>query len=327
MKIKTTLKKQKGSIAVYVSIVLLSMVVVLSAMFMLLTTTRKRQLTTAMKLKETYEADNKNASNIYKALLKKMEPDQKEFEFAYTGAMQTFTAPADGVYEFELAGASGSGGNTYGTSYIGTGGKGAKIVAKFILKKGDVVDLVVGEQGSCTQATARDGTAGGGGGGTFAFKRISSITDSRYQFTKGNINYETLLAVAGGGGSQDCAYKNTSSTGYNGEAVNYKSPNNYTAYSTATKAGTSSSSTSNTMGISQFITYDSKGAYYTRSNGRSQGGYGGGGASDDNYSYGGGWCKGTNTYQSTSWSLDTSAIGTDGANTGNGYAKITWIDF
>ena len=144
---------------------------------------------------------------------------------------------------------------------------------------------------------------------------------------KGSINYETLLAVAGGSGSQDVGYRNSNGTGYPGQASSYKSPNNYTAYSTTTNAGTSSASVSGTMGISQFITYDAKGSYYTRNSGRAQGGYGGGGSQDDNYSYGGGWCKGTNTYQSTSWSLDTTATGTDGANSENGYAKITWISF
>ena len=318
-------KRENGSIAVYISVVILSMLFILLAVFLTSNSKVKSQIETTLTVKQSYEADNGKAGEIYSSLLAKLEPEQKEFEFDYTGSLQTFTAPANGVYKFELAGASGSGGNTYGSSYIGTGGKGAKIVATFTLKEGDIVDLVVGGQGTCTQATNRDGTAGGGGGGTFAFKRISTITDSRYQFTKGSINYETLLAVAGGGGSQDCAYKNTNSTGYDGQAASYKSPNNYTAYSATTNAGTSSSQPNSTMGISQFITYDAKGAYYSRNNGRSQGGYGGGGASDDNYSYGGGWCKGTSTYQSTSWSLDTSATGTDGANTGDGYAKITWI--
>ena len=328
MNLKTKqIKSPKGSIAVYVSVVLFSMLIILSAVFLATSSAMKSQIITAVKVKESYQADNARAADIYGDLTTNKEPSQKEFSFSYTGSLQTFTAPADGKYQFELAGASGSGGNTYGTSYTGTGGKGAKIVATFTLKEGDIVDLVVGGQGICTQATAKDGTAGGGGGGTFAFKRISTITDSRYQFTKGSINYETLLAVAGGGGSQDCAYRNTNSTGYNGQAASYKSPNNYTAYSTTTKAGTSSSATSSTMGISQFITYDAKGAYYTRNNGRSQGGYGGGGASDDNWSYGGGWCNGSSSYQATSWSLDTSATGTDGANTGNGYAKIKWLSF
>lgn len=247
-------------------------------------------------------------------------------EYQYTGSLQTFSVKKDGKYQIEAVGASGSGGNKYGQSLTAEGGNGAKIVATFDLKQGDNIDIVVGQRGSCTQATSADGTSGGGGGGTFLFKRISTVSDTRYQFTKGSINYETLLAVAGGSGSQDVGYKKVNSTGYAGQAASYKSPNNYTAYSTTTNAGTASTSVTGTMGISQFISYDAKGSFYTRNSGRAQGGYGCGGSQDDNFSYGGGWCNGTNTYQATSWSLDTTAVGTDGANRGNGYVIITLLE-
>lgn len=330
MQMKKKMLEEKGSMAVYVGIVLFSFVLILYGIYFSSSSVRKSQLTTVLKIKQSYSEDNKNIEEIYQTQLAKLtpaEPEQKEFSYAYTGALQTFTAPADGIYQFEMAGASGSEGNKYGQTLTSAGGKGAKIIATFTLKKDDIVDLVVGGQGTCTQATAADGTSGGGGGGSFAFKRISAVTDSTYQFTKGSTYYETLLAVAGGSGSQDVGYKKVASTGYNGQAASYKSPSNYTAYSTTTNAGTSSSSVSGTMGISQFISYDAKGSYYTRNSGKAQGGYGGGGSQDDNYSYGGGWCKGTNSYQSTSWSLDTTATGTDGANSGNGYAKITWLRF
>lgn len=328
MQMTKKIKEEKASMAVYVAIVLVSFLIMLTGIYASSISVRKGQLKTILKIKTSYELNNDKIEEIYQRQLSKSkpgEPTQKEFSFNYTGALQTFTAPADGVYSFEIAGASGAGGNKYGQTLTATGGNGAKIVATFTLKKDDLVDLVVGGQGTCTQATAADGTSGGGGGASFAFKRITSVTDTRYQFTKGNISYETLLAVAGGGGSQDVGYKKVASTGYNGQAASYKSPNNYTAYSTTTNAGTASSNVSGTMGISQFISYDAKGSFYTRNSGRAQGGYGGGGSQDDNFSYGGGWCNGSSTYQATSWSLDTSATGTDGINTGNGYAKITWL--
>lgn len=328
MQMKKKILEEKGSMAVYVSIVLLSFLIILTGISMMSISVRKGQLKTVLSIKQSYEANNDKIEEIYQKQLAKAttaEPQQKEFNFSYTEALQTFTAPADGVYSFELAGASGSEGNKYGQTLTSAGGKGAKLIGTFTLKKDDIVDLVIGGQGTCTQATSADGTSGGGGGGSFAFKRITSVTNTNYQFTKGSIYYETLLAVAGGSGSQDVGYKKVASTGYNGQAASYKSPNNYTAYSTTTNAGTASGATSGTMGISQFISYDAKGSFYTRNNGRAQGGYGGGGSQDDNFSYGGGWCQGTNQYQSTSWSLDTSATGTDGANTGNGYAKITWL--
>ena len=85
MKREKKLKRQNGSIAVYVSIVLLSMMIVLSAMLSILTLTRKNQLTTAMKLKETYELNNKNASYIYKMLLKGNESSDSEMNYIGNG--------------------------------------------------------------------------------------------------------------------------------------------------------------------------------------------------------------------------------------------------
>lgn len=85
MKREKNLKRQNGSIAVYVSIVLLSMMIVLSAMLSILTLTRKNQLTTAMKLKETYELNNKNASYIYKMLLKGNESSNSEMNYIGNG--------------------------------------------------------------------------------------------------------------------------------------------------------------------------------------------------------------------------------------------------
>ena len=326
---KKKILEERGSMTIYVTIVLLSFIIILSTIFLSANSTKREQLRTALKIKESYEIDNNRAKLIYDNLYSKTQPPTvKNYEFACINEIQTFIAPSNGTYSFELAGASGSGGNKYGqTTLTSEGGKGAKIIAEFDLKKGDVIDLIVGGQGTCTQATSTDGTSGGGGGGTFAFKRIDAITNSRYQFTKGSIKYETLLAVAGGGGSQDVGYRKVNSTGYNGQAASYKSPNNYTAYSTTSTAGTSNVSITGTMGITQFISYDAKGASYTRNSGKAQGGYGGGGAADDNFSYGGGWCNGSNTYQAMSWSLDTTATGTDGANTGDGYAKIKWISF
>lgn len=38
--------------------------------------------------------------------------------------------------------------------------------------------------GSSTTGTARDGASGAGGGGTFVFKKVSSVSNSNIQFTK-----------------------------------------------------------------------------------------------------------------------------------------------
>lgn len=240
--------------------------------------------------------------------------------FSMTGAEQTFTCPMDGTYNFEICGARGSGGNTYGTSFTPIGGKGARLTASFNLVKGDVLRLIVGGQGACIQATAKDGTSGGGGGCSMVLRNIDTITDNRYQFTKVT-PFETLLVAAGGCGSNDCAYQNRQTDGFDGQAVAYKSLANFAAHSATTNSGTSSSG--GTMGINQYISYSAIGARYTRANGVAQGGYGGGGAADDSNSYGGGWSNGSVTYSAVSWSLDEEAIGTDGVNDADGYVKIT----
>ena len=65
------IKQEKGSMAVYVTIVLVSMVFILTAVFLMWNSARKNQLKTAMKVKETYEADNIRADIIYDKLTNK----------------------------------------------------------------------------------------------------------------------------------------------------------------------------------------------------------------------------------------------------------------
>ena len=83
-----------------------------------------------------------------------------------------------------------------------------------------MIDIIVGGIGTSKQATQQKGTSGGGG--TFVFKRIDTITDERYQFTKGDIKYETLLVVTGGSGGEESSNYNRNSRGHDGEASNYK---------------------------------------------------------------------------------------------------------
>ena len=64
------IKEEKGSMAVYVTIVLLSMLFILGAVFLTSNANRNRQLKTAIKVKESYEADNDRAEEIYNNLTK-----------------------------------------------------------------------------------------------------------------------------------------------------------------------------------------------------------------------------------------------------------------
>ena len=83
---------------------------------------------------------------------------QQRFTVEYTGAITTFTAPANGSYEIVAYGAQG--GSSKNCGALG-GGRGAEIGGTFTLDAGEVLQIAVGGAGA-------DGTrTGGGGGGTF----------------------------------------------------------------------------------------------------------------------------------------------------------------
>ena len=120
-------------------------------------------------------------------------PTQTQINTAYDGTtldddvtintqgIQEWTVPATGTYTFEVYGAQGGRSYLYGTSSWHDGGKGAKAVADFSLTQGDVLKIMVGQQG--VEYARADRGAGGGGG---SFVVLSSGT--------------TLLMAAGGGG-------------------------------------------------------------------------------------------------------------------------------
>lgn len=64
------IKEEKGSMAAYVTIVLLSMVFILFAVFITSNAVRKNQIQTVVKIKEVYEKDNDRADEIYDILTK-----------------------------------------------------------------------------------------------------------------------------------------------------------------------------------------------------------------------------------------------------------------
>lgn len=245
------------------------------------------------------------------------------YQFVYSGSKEVYKVPYTGTYTIEAAGAQGSIGNKYGnTSSTLVGGKGAKISGTFNLNAGDILHIIVGGKAAdATNATAADGVAGAGGGGSFIFKEIPTITDSRYQFTKNNINYDVLLIAAGGSGTGDLGYSTTKTLGgLDGNGVDFKSPTNFVAYSTATVNPATSTGTSSALGISQYISYDLAGGYYTKNSSTCRGAFGGGGCNDDQRGYGGGWSQ-TN-YTTYSWSQGTNTSGVNGSQSGHGYINI-----
>ena len=58
--------EEKASIAVYVTVVLVGFMMILAGIYFSSISARKSQLITVTKIKESYEADNKNAAAIYR---------------------------------------------------------------------------------------------------------------------------------------------------------------------------------------------------------------------------------------------------------------------
>lgn len=66
------IKEQTGSMAVYVSIVLLCMLFILMALFMRSNAVMVSQLESTIRLKQSYEADNQKASEIYEGVTQEL---------------------------------------------------------------------------------------------------------------------------------------------------------------------------------------------------------------------------------------------------------------
>ena len=109
-----------------------------------------------------------------------------------SGGIQQWTVPYTGGYRIEAVGAAG-GYNTYNNSDQ-YGGRGARMVGTFNLTEGEIIQILVGQEGGIRKnvsTSASSGTVvagggrggGGGGGGTFVVR-----------------GRNTSLIVAGGGG-------------------------------------------------------------------------------------------------------------------------------
>ena len=98
---KRRLKEEKGSMAVYVSVVLLSMLIILSAVLLTSNAARRSQLQTAMDLKQSYEADNSRAAEIYAELTSSStggendEETPKEPNYIYIEEFETLPSYAN----------------------------------------------------------------------------------------------------------------------------------------------------------------------------------------------------------------------------------------
>ncbi len=271
-------------------------------------------------------------------------------EFAYTGAIQTFTANYTGYYQLEVWGASGGIKVYAGTIYDGYGGYSTGSV---YLTANQTIYITIGGQGNTTTSPGTIVAGGYNGGG-----QGYSYTDSRGGASGGGAthiatttgllsslssNQSNILIVAGGGGGADqcCAgYTKYAGNGggYLGTNGVYVSTYAYGGTQSAGGTGSFSGSFGQGANCTSNDCAGGGGGFYGGAANIGGGGYGGGGSSyianslllshdavtKLTYCYN---CTtssnpSTLTYSTTNHS---SVAVTNYAKSGNGYAKIIYL--
>ena len=257
--------------------------------------------------------------------------------FSYTGAEQAYIVPASGYYKIELWGASGGNNN-------GTAGKGAYTSGEIYLNKNEILYFYVGQNptyqsGSCYNDNPNNSFNGNttgscvGGGGATDVRLVSGVW---YNFN----SLKTRIMVSAGGGGAFYA-----GTGGYGGALTGGAGIGISSSSTTT-AGLGGNQIATSFGVGIKDTSNGGGGYYG-GNGYSAGNGGGGSSFISGYS-------GCNAISESSTSSNIIHTGQpnhysgkvfnnaqmiagnasmpnhDGSgnmtgNSGNGYAKITYL--
>jgi len=138
--------------------------------------------------------------------------------FSYTGAGQTFTAPA-GVTSFTayMWGAGGAGGSTENSVSGGGGNGGAGAYVTAVISNysaGQAFGILVGQSNESDNSTVVRSFGGGGNGGAKLSQRIGGAGGGRSEInigTVGNTPNGTRILVAGGGGGGNARYSQAES--------------------------------------------------------------------------------------------------------------------
>ena len=143
-------------------------------------------------------------------------------DYTYTGSVQTFRAPVNGIYEVQLWGARGGNDDTdhkWGNGNDGYGGHGAYVKGRIHLTAGQELYVYVGQPGADNTTGTGAGWNGGGNPGSRGWSGSGGGATS-ISTVNGNWNdYEVLnnrIAVAAGGGG---AGVNCHDGGYAGALV------------------------------------------------------------------------------------------------------------
>lgn len=132
---------------------------------------------------------------------------QRIRNFAYTGGMQSFTAPYKGLYLFTLIGPGGGGGCQRDYRNFGKGGNGGKTTMYVALNANDTIYVGVGGGGVASPQVSAPAPGGWNGGGAGSFSNNyrpgaggGATHIGRINATLAGTTGSNLLAVAGGGG-------------------------------------------------------------------------------------------------------------------------------
>lgn len=153
-------------------------------------------------------------------------PSQEQSNIEYVGTnlegmvtvnngIQQWIVPEAGPYTITAAGASGG----YTPSI--PGGRGRAITIEVDLLQGDVLDILVGQEGGRGQISANGAYAGGGGGGTFIIKNGSPILVSGGGGGSGEGAGSFIAALPGADAS---SYENTNGSDGTGYSGSWNSP-------------------------------------------------------------------------------------------------------
>jgi hypothetical protein len=248
-------------------------------------------------------------------------PSQSQVNTAYSGTelegqvtvssgIQYWTVPYTTNYTIEVWGASGS------IGVGGSGGNGARMKGEFNLQMGDVLNIVVGQEGEYGGASE----PGGGGGGSFIYT--------------GNIggSYLLIAASGGGGGCEEepwAGYGN----GQPGVSNQYGTYYDGTSYGNAGDGGTWGGGGGGGPGAGWYSdgNGENAGTRWNGGNSYADGGFGGGGAgnSSNGGGCGGGFSGGSSYSQKTggggggSYNSGINQYNSSGVNAGHGYVIIT----
>ena len=255
-------------------------------------------------------------------------PTQNQIDAAYSGTalegkvtintqgIQEWTVPVATTYTIDAYGAEGGGTHP---------GQGAQMKGEFDLDKGDVIKIVVGQQGIQEDGYTRNNRrAGGGGGGTFVIKTPYNNTAS-------------ILVIAGGGGgsgtdddgniADGVIETSNANTGGDGEG----GPDAGEGNSGAGFSGNGVIGKHNQGVVSHSFVNNAVGGTGADGGGSGYGGFGGGGG--DGYADGGGGggysggktrSDGDSAYGGGSKNSGSNQNNTAGARSGHGQVIITY---